>query len=87
MGHEISRYIRRHTLLVATLVVLVFLGLVGGEYFLYRKVMIVNKMLSEGLMQMKENIKKDQAYRQASEAAILGTMIERLQMTETEKVK
>ena len=54
MGNEISHYIRRHTMTVTMIVVLVFLALAGGEYLLYRNQMVLNKMISEGFMQLKE---------------------------------
>lgn len=57
MEEKLVRYIRRHTMTVTLVVVLSFLLLGLGEYFLYRKVMVVNQMVSEGLMQIKEEVK------------------------------
>lgn len=42
-------------MLIMTLVVGIFMILAGGEYILYRRVMQLNNMLSEGLIQLKEN--------------------------------
>lgn len=58
MNKEISHYIHKHTTFVTLVVVSVFLLLAGGEYFLYRKIMWVNKMVAEGLIQIKEVNKK-----------------------------
>lgn len=57
MEEKIVRYIRHHTITVTMVVVLGFLLLGLGEYYLYRKVMYVNQMVSEGLMQIKESVK------------------------------
>lgn len=57
MEEKLVRYIRRHTMTVTLVVVLSFLLLGLGEYFLYKKVMVVNQMVSEGLMQIKEQVK------------------------------
>lgn len=56
MEEKLVRYIRRHTMTVTLVVFLSFLLLGTGEYYLYRKVMFVNKMVSEGLMQIKESV-------------------------------
>lgn len=57
MEEKIVRYIKHHTMRITMIVVLGFLLLGLGEYFLYRKVMYVNQMVSEGLMQIKETVK------------------------------
>lgn len=57
MEEKLVLYIRRHTMTVTLVVVLGFLLLGLGEYYLYRKVMFVNQMVSEGLMQIKEEVK------------------------------
>lgn len=54
MNKEIANYIHKHTTLVTTIVIGVFLLLASGEYVLYRREMQLNKMVSEGLMQLKE---------------------------------
>ncbi len=41
---------------ITMIVILGFLLLGIGEYYLYRKVMFVNQMVSEGLMQIKESV-------------------------------
>ena len=51
----IFAYVRTHTVLVLTVLVAAFVLLAGGEFILYRKVMELNKMVSEGFMQVKEN--------------------------------
>ena len=56
MEEKIVKYIQKHTMTVTFVVVLGFLLLGVGEYYLYRKVMFVNKMVSEGLMQIKESV-------------------------------
>lgn len=57
MEEKIVRYIRHHTMTVTLVVVLSFILLGTGEYYLYRKVMFVNQMVSEGVMQIKETIR------------------------------
>jgi len=52
-----SHYLHRHTRMVTTVVIIVFLLLAAGEYYLFRKIMYVNKIVSEGFMQVKEQIK------------------------------
>ena len=54
MNKDISQYVHRHTLLVTTFILAGFLLLATGEYYLYRKVAYVSRMVSEGLMQIKE---------------------------------
>jgi len=56
MEEKIVRYIRHHTMRITMIVILGFLLLGIGEYYLYRKVMFVNQMVSEGLMQIKESV-------------------------------
>jgi len=55
MDKMIFSYIKTHTVLVLTVVVGVFLLLAGGEFILYRRMMQLNKMVSEGFMQVKES--------------------------------
>ncbi len=50
----IFSYLKTHTLLIMTFIVLGFLILGTGEFILYRNVMKLNQMLSEGLIQIKE---------------------------------
>ncbi len=45
--------IHHHTKLVTAVVVTVFLLLGAGEYYLYRQIMYINRMVSEGFMQIK----------------------------------
>lgn len=56
MEQKVLQYIRHHTMTVVWVVVLGFVLLAAGEYYLYRKVMFVNKQVSEGVMQIKESI-------------------------------
>ncbi|OGK22853.1 hypothetical protein A3C98_04175 [Candidatus Roizmanbacteria bacterium RIFCSPHIGHO2_02_FULL_37_15] len=59
MEKDIASYIRKHTFLVILLIFCALLLLGIGEFFLYRKTQELNKMISEGLMQIKEELKKD----------------------------
>lgn len=54
MDKVIFSYIRTHTLLILSMVVVGFLALAIGEVVLYRNVIKLNEMLSEGLIQIKE---------------------------------
>jgi len=54
MNHNISTYIKKHTSFITYIVILVFLILFAGEYYLYRGQMKLSKMISEGFMQLKE---------------------------------
>lgn len=56
MTNEIATYIRRHTVALFIITIIVFVALALGEYQLYRNEMKLNKMLSEGLMQLKEQV-------------------------------
>ncbi|MBI2641139.1 hypothetical protein HYW87_00910 [Candidatus Roizmanbacteria bacterium] len=58
--HHVAAYIRKHTMLVTVVVTVVFLALALGEYFLYRKVMLLNGMVSEGFMQLKEQVQNQE---------------------------
>ncbi len=57
MEDKIAKYIRRHTMTMVWLTVIGFILLAAGEYILYRKVMSINKMVSESTMQLKEDLK------------------------------
>lgn len=54
MEKNISNYLKHHTLVITFVVFSAIVVLAAGEYFLYKKVMLVNKMVAEGLMQIKE---------------------------------
>lgn len=54
MDKEIAKYIHRHTRLVTAVIVTTLLLLGVGEYYLYRKVMYISQIVSEGFMQIKE---------------------------------
>ncbi len=57
MEKDIANYVRRHTLLVTAVVTIAFLVLAAGEYYLYRKIMTVNRQVSEGTMQIQDAIR------------------------------
>jgi len=44
--------------MIAAIIIIAFLLLASGEYYLYRQIRYVNKMVSEGFMQVKDEIKK-----------------------------
>lgn len=54
MEEKIVKYIRKHTMTVTSAVVIGFLLLAAGEYYLFRRVMNVSQIVSEGFMQLKE---------------------------------
>ncbi len=54
MEKNIHHYLKHHTLVITFIVFSAIVILATGEYFLYRKIMLVNKMVSEGFMQIKE---------------------------------
>lgn len=49
--------IHKHIKLPVIVIALIFVLLALGEYYLYRSQMKINSMLSEGLMQLKEETK------------------------------
>jgi len=55
MEQKISQYIKGHMMTMMIVVLSSFLLLFLGEFFLYRKIMYLNRIISEGLMQIKEN--------------------------------
>ena len=55
MDKVIFSYIRTHTMLILTMATTAFLVLAIGEIILYRNVIKLNEMLSEGLIQIKES--------------------------------
>ena len=57
MEQDVVKYIRKHTFLVTVLITAAFLLLAFGEYFLYRKTKELNRMISEGVMQIKEEVR------------------------------
>jgi len=52
MDQECCTHIHHKTLIYV--ITLIFILLFAGEYYLYRSQMKINRMLSEGLMQLKE---------------------------------
>jgi len=61
MEDKINRYIKGHMMTMMIVVLTGFLILFLGEFMLYRKIMYVNKMVSEGFMQVKEATKPNPA--------------------------
>ena len=57
MEHKINRYVKSHMMTMMIVVLVGFLILFIGEFVLYRKIMYLNKMVSEGLIQIKETSK------------------------------
>lgn len=57
MEKALSNYLHKHTRLITFVVVAAFVLLAAGEYYLYRNQMKLNKMVAEGLMQLKETNK------------------------------
>lgn len=57
MEKNIQYYLKHHTLTITFIIFSAIFILATGEYFLYRKIMLVNKMVSEGFMQIKEAAK------------------------------
>lgn len=58
MEEKINRYIKGHMMTIMIVVLISFLLLFLGEFFIYRQIMYLNQIASEGLMQIKEFIKK-----------------------------
>ncbi len=54
MEYKINRYIKSHMMTIMVVILISFLFLFLGEFFLYRKIMYLNQIISEGLMQIKE---------------------------------
>lgn len=52
---QLAQYIRNHIVFVTSVVIVGFTLLAVGEYYLYRQTMHLNKMISEGFMQVKAN--------------------------------
>ena len=57
MEQKILRYVRSHTMTMLVVILGSLLFLFSGELFLYRKIMYLNRIISEGLMQIKEATK------------------------------
>lgn len=54
MEQKINRCIKGHMMTMMIVILSSFLLLFLGEFFLYRKIMYLNQIISEGLMQIKE---------------------------------
>jgi len=59
MDKQLAQYIRHHIVFIAVLVIVGFTLLAVGEYYLYRQTMHLNKMISEGFMQVKSSQEMD----------------------------
>ena len=57
MDEKWAKYLHKHTRIVVVVVVLAVILLAAGEYYLFRKVGEINRMVSEGFMQVKEGIR------------------------------
>ena len=56
MEKEVVSYVKHHSFQVIVVVVGVFIILAIGEFVLYRKTQELNQMISEGVMQIKEEV-------------------------------
>ena len=54
MEQKINRYVKGHMMTILIVSLTGFLILFLGEFMLYRKIMYLNQMVSEGLIQIKE---------------------------------
>jgi hypothetical protein len=57
MEQKINRYVKGHMMTIMIVVLICFIFLFLGEFFLYKKIMYLNQIISEGLMQIKEAVK------------------------------
>ena len=57
MNDSLQKYIHHHTTVLILIMMLMFIILSAGEVSLYRSQVKLNKMISEGLMQIKEEQK------------------------------
>ncbi len=60
MNNQLVDYIKKNITMVIAVMVVGFVLLVLGEFYLYRQQMYLNKMISEGFMQLKESQEKMQ---------------------------
>ncbi|MDQ5981639.1 MAG: hypothetical protein QG570_389 [Patescibacteria group bacterium] len=60
MNNQLVDYIKKNLTMVIAIMVVGFVLLVLGEFYLYRQQMYLNKMISEGFMQLKESQEKMQ---------------------------
>jgi hypothetical protein len=60
MENNLSHSVHRHTIVVTFTIILGFLLLALGEFYLYRNQMKLNRMVSEGLMQIKESRRNEE---------------------------
>lgn len=57
MEQKINRYIKGHMMTMMIVILISFILLFLGEFFLFRKIMYLNQIVSEGFMQIKEAAK------------------------------
>ena len=60
MEKEVVSYVKHHSFQVIVVVVGVFIILAIGEFVLYRKTQELNQMISEGVMQIKEEVQTNE---------------------------
>ena len=54
MEQKINRYVKGHMMTIMIVILISFIILFLGEFFLFRKIMFLNQIISEGFMQIKE---------------------------------
>lgn len=54
MEEKIERYLKHHSMTLTMVIFMAIVILASGEYVLFRKIMSINKMVAEGLIQIKE---------------------------------
>ena len=55
---DFAKHIKKHTAVVTMSILVAFLLLAAGEYYLYRQVTHLSQMVSEGLFQINTNFNK-----------------------------
>ena len=56
-----GHHLKEHTRFLTMAIIIAILILAAGEYYLFRKEMALNKMVSEGIFQLKEGMKSNNA--------------------------
>ncbi len=73
MNNQLVDYIKKNLTMVISIMVVGFVLLVLGEFYLYRQQMYLNKMISEGFMQLKESQEKMQPNNQIMQEEVNET--------------
>jgi len=60
MKEDFEKYFKKHTWMIMKLTIVACLLLAAGEFYLCRQVAHLNRMMSEGLLQIKEQIREGQ---------------------------